>query len=159
MHLHVSCCWLISFTQCIIEALCQSSCCRQCMINWALGHTARVNWPPHWDHCKKPPKTHLNGHIRPQNLQIWTLAPWFNLGNWYFKIFMGNLNGLCGFYHDPNVGGQFALVGWTWPTLEPRWKSQSFWGQLQNTIDTCTVLRASPPHTCKHQFSLNFAVW
>jgi hypothetical protein len=61
---------LADFTQCIIEALCQSSCCRQCMIsfllfadetpsallrrsarahvagnafNWALGEPARLN--------------------------------------------------------------------------------------------------------------------
>jgi hypothetical protein len=34
---------LADFTQCIIEAFCQSSCCRQRMINWALGELARVN--------------------------------------------------------------------------------------------------------------------
>jgi hypothetical protein len=34
---------LADFTQCIIEAFCQSSCCRQWMINWALGEPATLH--------------------------------------------------------------------------------------------------------------------
>ncbi len=28
---------------------------------------------------KKKPQTHLNGHIRPKNLYIWTQGPWYSL--------------------------------------------------------------------------------
>ncbi len=32
-----------------------------------------------------------------------------------------------------------------------------FLGAASNIIDTCSAFRASPPHTCKHPFSLNLA--
>jgi len=76
-----------------------------------------------------------------------------------FRIFMGNLNELCGFYHDPNVGVPICLGRVNLAYTRTMVKILKFLGggQLQNIIDRCSVLRASPPHTCKHRFSLNLA--
>ncbi len=76
------------------------------MINWALVQPARVNGPPHWDHRKPPPKP-------IQMAMLGTKIYRFGLGTLIlsremifriFRIFMSYLNGLCDFYHDPNVG-------------------------------------------------------
>jgi hypothetical protein len=94
------------FTQWIIEAFCQSSCCRQCMINWALVEPARVNWPPHWDHRKNHPKPIQMDVLGPKiyRFGLRTLILFREMIFLIFGIFMSNLNGLCDFYHDLNVG-------------------------------------------------------
>jgi hypothetical protein len=57
-----------------------------CIWSWGSAFygqgESRVNPSPHWDHGKNP-KTHLNGHIRPQKLYTWTQGPWHNLCRWY----------------------------------------------------------------------------
>jgi len=148
------------FTQCIIEAFCQSSSCRQCMINWALVEPARVNWAPHLDHRKKKPSKPIQMAILGLKIYRFGLRdPDFVQGNgiFNFKNIYEQFKWAFRFLPRSQCGDQFALVGWTWPTIEPQWKSQSFWGQLQNIIDTCSVLRASPPHTFKNPFSFNLA--
>jgi hypothetical protein len=71
-----------------------------------------------------------------------------------FGIFMSNLNGLCGFYHDPNVG-----INLPWsrePGLqENHSENPKVFGGSFKTL--CSILSASPPHTCKYPFSLNLA--
>jgi hypothetical protein len=71
-----------------------------------------------------------------------------------FLIFMSNLNGLCDFYHDPNVGINLPWSG------EPglQWnhsENPKVFGGSFKTL--CSILRASAPHTCKHPFLLNLA--
>jgi hypothetical protein len=39
----------------------------QNLAKWCRATWPGANWPPHWDHGKNP-KTHVNGHIRPQKL-------------------------------------------------------------------------------------------
>ncbi len=113
IHPHFCCCWLVS-----PSALLRRSARARVAGNARLiGPWAnRAGWiDPHIGITVKAPKTHLNGHIRPQNLYIWTLGRWFSIvGKWHlhlFRIFMGNLNELCGFYHDPNVGVNLPWLG------------------------------------------------
>jgi hypothetical protein len=80
----------------------------------------RPGWmDPHIGITVKTPKTHLIGRIRPQNFIDLGFGTWFSLVKWYLWIFTSNLNKLRGFAPCSQCGGQFALVGWTWPTLEP----------------------------------------
>jgi hypothetical protein len=114
---------LADFTQCIIEAFCQSSCCRQCMINWALGEPTRVNRPPHWDHRENPQNPIKWPYQAPKiiDLDLGTLILSREIIFVIFRIFMSNLNGLCGYLLSPMWGsiclGQ-VILAYTWTTVK-----------------------------------------
>jgi hypothetical protein len=99
-----------------------------------------MNWPgwidPHIGITVKIPKPIHVAILGPQNYRFGIWDPDLVLGNDiynYLNIYEKNLNGLCGV--------NLPWSGWTWPILEGLWKSQSFCGQLQNTIDVCSGLR------------------
>jgi hypothetical protein len=120
LHTFPAVCW---FHQYIIEAYCQSSCRRQWMINWALGEPARVNWPPHWDHHKNPQNPFKWPYEAPKNLDLdlGTLILSREMIFLIFRIFMRNLNGLCGFTIIPMWGsirlGQ-VILAYTWTMVK-----------------------------------------
>jgi hypothetical protein len=68
---------------------------------------------------------------------------------------MSDLNGVCGFYHDPNVGVNLAWSGEAGLHLNHGESPKVFGGSFKNIIDTCSIPRACPPHTSKHPFSLS----
>jgi len=70
---------------------------------------------------------------------------------------MSNLDGLCGFYRDPNVGVNLAWSGEPGLDLNRGENPKVFGGKLQNITDTYSVLRGSRAHICKEPFSLNLA--
>jgi len=112
IHPHVSCCWLISPSALLRRSGRAHAAGNARLIGpWAK----RPGWiDSHIGITVKTLETQLNGHFRPQNVYIWTLRPWFSVGNWYlqiFRIFIGNLNELCGFYHDPNLGVDLLWAG------------------------------------------------
>ncbi len=67
---------------------------------------------------------------------------------------MRNLNGLCGYYHHPNVGVNLPWSGYPGLHLN-QGEIPKILEHLQNNTDLCSVVRASPPHTCKYPFSFN----
>jgi hypothetical protein len=83
------------------------------MINWALVEPARVNWPPHWDHRKNPPKRIQMAILGPKiyGFGLGTLIMSREMIFLIFGIFMSNLNRLCDFYRDPNVGMNLPWSG------------------------------------------------
>jgi hypothetical protein len=66
-----------------------------------------------------------------------------------FGILMSNLNGLCDFYHDPNVEINLPWSGRT--TV----KIPKFLGAASK--HHVAFSEHLHPHTCKHPFSLNLA--
>jgi len=73
------------------------------MINWALGETP----PPHIGITVKTPQNPFKWPYQAPkiiDLDLGTLILSIEMMFLIFRIFMSNLNGLCGFYHDPNVG-------------------------------------------------------
>jgi hypothetical protein len=71
-----------------------------------------------------------------------------------FRIFMSNLNGLCDFYRDPDVGINLPRLGEPGLQYNHSENPKVFRGSFKTL---CSIIRASPPHNCKRPFSLNLA--
>jgi len=51
-----------------------------------------------------------------------------------FRIFMSNLNGLCGFYHDPNVGVNLPWSGYRGLHLNHGENTKVFGGSFKTLL-------------------------
>ncbi len=76
---------LADLTECIIEALCQSSCCRQCMINWALGRPGQDELTPTLGSLLEPPKPTSLAKFGPKFYRFGLWDPDLVQGNDIYK--------------------------------------------------------------------------